>query len=522
MIGSNSNDRRSAGESSSSFELEEMTIAQLQAALEKGEQTARKLVEAYLHRIDELDRRGPELRNVLEINPDAAATADALDAERKAGKVRGPLHGIPILIKDNLDTADRMTTTAGSLALEGSIARQDAFVVSKLREAGAVILGKANLSEWANFRSTHSSSGWSGRGGQVKNPYALDRNPSGSSSGSAGAVAASCCAAAVGTETDGSIVSPSSCCSIVGIKPTVGLVSRSGIIPISRTQDTAGPMARTVEDAAILLGAMAGPDPHDQATSGAEGRAERDYRKFLSKDGLKGARIGVMRLEAFGIGPAAEKVLTQAIDALKSQGAIVIDPVALPEQNKLGDAELKVLLHEFKAGINAYLANLGSQARVQSLDQLIAFNEAHRDREMPYFGQELFHQAAAKGSLESREYQEALNTCRELTRRKGIDALVESQHLDALAAITTGPPCLIDLVNGDANTGGSSTLAAVAGYPSITVPAGYVFGLPVGLSFFGPAFSEPTLLRLAYAFEQATNVRRPPRFLPTAELPQPG
>lgn len=504
------------------FELDETSIAQLQAALDKGEQTSRKLVESYLHRIDILDRRGPTLRSVLEVNPDALQIADALDAERKAGKVRGPLHGIPILIKDNLDTADRMTTTAGSLALEGSIAARDAFVVRKLREAGAVILGKANLSEWANFRSTHSSSGWSGRGGQVKNPYALDRNPSGSSSGSAGAVAASCCAAAVGTETDGSIVSPSSCCSIVGIKPTVGSVSRSGIIPISHTQDTAGPMARTVEDAAILLGAMAGPDSHDQATKAAEGRVERDYRKFLSKDGLKGARIGVMRPQAFGIGPAGENVLAQAIDALKSQGAIVIDPVALPEQNKLGDAELKVLLYEFKAGINAYLAKLGPRARVGSLDQLIAFNEAHRDREMPYFGQELFHQAAKKGSLESPEYLEALDTCRELTRRKGIDALVESQHLDALAAITTGPPCLIDLVNGDANTGGSSTLAAVAGYPSITVPAGYVFGLPVGLSFFGPAFSEPTLLRLAYAFEQTTNVRRPPRFLPTAEMTQPG
>ena len=519
MLGDKSNDSGSGGQSS--FDLQAMTIVQLQAALDKGEQTSRKLVESYLRRIDALDRRGPTLRNVLEVNPDALQIADALDAERKARKVRGPLHGVPILIKDNIDTADRMTTTAGSLALEGSIAAQDAFVVRKLREAGAVILGKANLSEWANFRSTHSTSGWSGRGGQVRNPYALDRNPSGSSSGSAGAVAASCCAAAVGTETDGSIVSPSSCCSIVGIKPTVGLVSRSGVIPISRTQDTAGPMARTVEDAAILLGAMAGTDPLDPATNRAEGRIESDYRKFLHKDGLKGARIGVMRPEAFGIGPAGAIVLAQAIDAMKSQGAIVIDPVALPEQNKLGDAELKVLLYEFKAGINAYLENLGPEARVRSLDQLIAFNEAHRDREMPFFGQELFHQAAAKGSLESEDYQEALNTCRELTGRKGIDALIESQHLDALAAITTGPPCLIDLVNGDANTGGSSTLAAVAGYPSITVPAGYVFGLPVGLSFFGPAFSERALLRLAFAFEQATNVRRPPRFLATAELPQP-
>jgi len=416
----------------SAFELEEATIGRLQAALETGEHTARTLVEKYLHRIDALDRRGPTLRSVLEVNPDAFQIADALDAERKSGEVRGPLHGIPILIKDNLDTADRMTTTAGSLALEGSIAAADAFIVRKLREAGAVLLGKANLSEWANFRSTHSSSGWSGRGGQVKNPYALDRNPSGSSSGSAGAVAANCCAAAVGTETDGSIVSPSSCCSIVGIKPTVGLLSRSGIVPISHTQDTAGPMARTVEDAAILLGAMAGPDPHDDATRGADGHFERDYRKFLCKAGLKGARIGVMRPEAFGIGPAAAKVLADALAAMKSQGAIVIDPVTLPKHDKLGDAELTVLLFEFKAGINAYLGKLAPAARVRTLDELIAFNESHRERAMPFFGQELFYKSAEKGTLESPEYREALDTCRELSRRKGVDAAVGDHDRPAL------------------------------------------------------------------------------------------
>ncbi|MDB5171772.1 MAG: N-carbamoylputrescine amidase [Phycisphaerales bacterium] len=500
------------------FELDEFTIAHLQKAMETGQYTSRQLVEKYSERIDALDRRGPSLRHVLEINPDAGAIADERDAERKAGKSLGPLHGVPILLKDNLDTADRMTTTAGSLALEGSIAPRDSFVARKVRQAGAVLLGKANLSEWANFRSTHSSSGWSGRGGQGKNPYALDRTPSGSSSGSAGAVASNFCAAAVGTETDGSIVSPSSCCSVVGIKPTVGLVSRSGIIPISHTQDTAGPIARTVEDAATLLTAIAGSDPDDDATAASDEHRERDYTRFLDKDGLKGARLGILRDGSLGLGPPSEKVLAASIEAMKSQGAVVIDPVEIPDLGKLGDPELNVLLYEFKAGLNAYLSRLGPKSPVRSLEELIAFNEHHRDPEMPFFGQELFETAQKKAGLDAADYREALDKCRQISRHNGLDAAMEKHKLDALVAITSGPPILIDLVNGDYSTGGSSTLAAVAGYPAITVPAGYAFGLPIGISFFGRAWSEPTLIKLAYAFEQATKVRRPPTFAATAEL----
>ena len=508
------------------FTLEEATFADMQTAMAAGRLTCRALVEAYLARIAALDRRGPQLRAVLEINPDALALADALDAERGAKGARGPLHGIPILLKDNLDTHDGMTTTAGSLALAGSVPARDAFVVRRLREQGALLLGKANLSEWANFRSTRSSSGWSGRGGQCRNPYALDRSPSGSSSGSAVATAANLCAAAVGTETDGSIVSPASHCGLVGIKPTVGLLSRSGIVPIAHSQDTAGPLARTVTDAAILLGAMTG--------------AGTDYTQFLRADGLRGARLGVARRHFF-TGSPSEALIEEALAALRHAGAEIVDPADLATAGQLGDPEMTVLLHEFKADLNRYLAALPpipgasgvataagvsaaavraspSDTPVRSLAALIAWNERHRDQEMPFFGQELLLSAAAKGPLTAPAYVRALAACRRLSRRQGIDATLARHRLDALVAPTGGPPWLIDLVNGDSSSGGSSTPAAVAGYPSITVPAGLSFGLPVGLSFFAGAYSEPTLLRLAYAFERATRHRRAPRYLPTAEL----
>jgi amidase len=518
------------------FELDEATIPELQAALAAGRQTSRGLVEAYLGRIAALDRRGPELRAVLETNPDALAIAGALDAERQAKGPRGPLHGIPILIKDNVATHDRMSTTAGSLALAGSAPARDAWVAQRLRAAGAVLLGKTNLSEWANFRSTRSCSGWSGRGGQCRNPYALDRSPSGSSSGSAAAVAANLCAAAVGTETDGSIVSPSSHCGLVGIKPTVGLLSRSGIVPIAHSQDTAGPMARTVADAAILLGAMVGGgpggtanrDPDDAATL-AGGRALADYTPFLRADGLKGARIGVARKHLFGHS-AAVPLVEEAIAEMRRQGAVIVDPAEITTAGQLDDAELTVLLYEFKADLDAYLAAqppvpaaAGAErlegAPVRSLAELIAFNERHHDREMPFFAQELLQRAAAKGTLADAAYRKALARNHLLARRRGIDATLARHRLDAIVAPTGGPASPIDLVNGDASSGGSSTPAAVAGYPSITVPAGQAFGLPVGMSFIGAAFAEPTLIRLAYAFEQATRHRRPPRFQPSAELP---
>jgi amidase len=500
------------------FELEEVAIAELAAGMSAGKWTARSLVESYLARIAAVNERGPVLRCVLEVSPDVLAEAEALDAERRAKGPRGPLHGIPILLKDNIATHDRMTTTAGSLALAGSIPPRDAFVAARLRAAGALLLGKTNLSEWANFRSTHSSSGWSGRGGQCRNPYALDRSPSGSSSGSAAAAAASCAAAAVGSETDGSIVSPSSMCALVGIKPTVGLLSRAGIVPISHSQDTAGPMARTVADAAALLGAMTGVDPRDEATRASRGRALADYARFLDPKGLAGARLGVARAHYFGGNPAADRAVEAAIAELKRLGAVIVDPADIATAGKFDDSELEVLLYEFKADLNRYLAELGPQAPVRTLQDLIAWNESHRAQEMPYFGQELFAMAQKKGPLSDAAYQEALAKSRRLARSEGIDATLAKHKLDAIVAPTGTPAWLIDLVNGDPSSLSSSSAAAVAGYPSVTVPAGDVFGLPVGISFIGPPWSEGSLIRYAYAFEQGTRHRKPPRFLPTIDL----
>jgi amidase len=498
------------------FELEEATVADLQTRMAAGGLTARRLAEVYLDRIARLDHDGPELRSVIETNPDALATADALDAERRAKGPRGALHGIPILLKDNVDTADRMATTAGSLALEGKAPPQDAHVTKRLREAGAVILGKANLSEWANFRSTRSVSGWSARGGQCRNPYALDRNPCGSSAGSGAAVSANLTALAVGTETDGSIVCPATTCGVVGIKPTVGLVSRAGIVPISHTQDTAGPMARTVADAAALLTALAGADPRDPATAGAAERAT-DYTKHLDADGLRNARIGVARNMA-GFHPDTDRRFEEALAELKRRGATLVDPADVPNVKELGDPEYEVLLYEFKADLEAYLAARGEQAPVRTLADLIAFNEKNRDREMPFFGQEIFVKAQEKGGLATPAYREALDKCHRLARQEGLDALFDKHTLDALVAPTGAPAWVIDPVSGDHFVGGNSTPAAVAGYPTVSVPMGFVFGLPVGLSFIGRAWSEPALVRLAHAFEQATRHRRPPRFLPTAVL----
>lgn len=501
----------------SDFEFEEATITDLQQLIKSGKLPARILVESYLKRIESVDRRGPRLNSVIETNPDALAIADALDKERKEKGVRGPLHGIPVLIKDNIDTADRMKTTAGSLALVGSKPLRDAFVAQRLRESGAIILGKTNLSEWANFRSTHSTSGWSGRGGQTHNPYALDRNPCGSSSGSGVAVSANLCVVAIGTETDGSIVCPSSANSLVGIKPTVGLVSRSGIIPISHSQDTAGPMARTVTDAAILLSALASIDERDAVTQQSRGKASSDYTQFLDKNGLRGARIGVAR-KSFGFNDAVDKLMEDAIKEMKRLGAVIVDPADIVTNGKFDDSELEVLLYEFKADLNAYLAGLGPGAPVHSLKEIIEFNVRHKEKEMPYFGQELFTRAEAKGPLTSKAYRLALAKDQRLSRTEGIDATMQKHKLDAIIAPTGGPPWNTDVVNGDHFGGGSSTPAAVAGYPNISVPAGYVFGLPVGISFFGKAYSEPTLIKLAFAYEQASMFRRPPQFLPAADM----
>jgi amidase len=496
------------------FELDEVTITELQARLTSGKLSVVALAKKYLARISEIDNRGPALRSVLELNPDALSIAAALDRERKSKGSRGPMHGIPVLIKDNIATHDRMTTTAGSLALAGSIAPRDAFVVEQLRAAGAVILGKTNLSEWANFRGERSTSGWSGRGGQTRNPYALDRNPSGSSSGSAVAAAANLCAAAIGTETDGSILSPARFNGVVGLKPTVGLVSRAGIIPISRSQDTAGPMARTVTDAAILLGATTGEDPRDDATAASAGKAHRDYTRFLDADGLRGARIGVAR-RTFNGHPEVTPLMDRLLAEMTRRGAVLIDPIALPPGSGYA-SEFEVLSYEFKAGLNAYLADLGPDAPVHTLREVIEFNDRHAQQEMPWFKQETLIKAEAKGPLTEEAYLNALAKCRKATREDGIDALMDKQQLDVIFASGGGPAPVIDYAYGDGNTGGGGiALAAVAGYPSISVPAGFIAGMPVSVFFFSRAWSEPTLLRIAFAFEQAIQARRPPRFLPT-------
>jgi amidase len=502
------------------FELDEITIADLQDGMKSGKFTARSLVEKYSARIEEIDsnkdKNGPAINSILEMNPDALSIAESLDQERKANKTRGPLHGIPVLIKDNIDTADRMMTTAGSLALLGSKPLQDSYVAQKLRAAGAVILGKTNLSEWANIRCSHSTSGWSGRGGLTRNPYALDRNPCGSSSGTGAGISANLCAVGIGTETDGSIVCPSSSNGLAGIKPTVGLVSRSGIIPISHSQDGAGPMCRTVRDAAILLGALAGVDPQDSATAASQGKSFTDYVQFCDPNGLRGARIGVAR-KYFGFNDAVDALMEQSLDAMKKQGATLVDPADIETFGKFDDTELLVFMYELKADLNAYLARLGPNAPVRTLKDIIDFNDRNRQKEMPYFGQDLFLKAEAKGPLTEKAYIDALEKNHQLARTEGIDALMAKYNLDAIVAPTGGPAWLTDLVNGDHVAGGSSNAAAVAGYPNINVTAGFISGLPVGISFFGRAWSEPVLIRLAFAFEQSTKARQAPRFLSTID-----
>jgi amidase len=485
--------------------------------MESGRFTARSITEMYLTRIEEVDRQGPTLRAIIETNPEALAVAESLDEERRANGPRGPLHGIPVLLKDNIDTADKMTTTAGSLALAGSIPSRDSFAARKLREAGCILLAKSNLSEWANFRSTQSTSGWSARGGQCRNPYALNRNPCGSSSGSAVGVSANLGTVSIGTETDGSIVCPSNANGNVGIKPTLGLVSRSGIVPIAHSQDTAGPMARTVTDATILLGALTGVDPGDSATALSDGHFQANYTPYLDPNGLRGARIGVAR-QFFGFHSKVDRLMDSAIEEMKRLGAEIIDPSDIPTRGEFEASEFEVLLYEFKADLNRYLSTLGANVSVRTLADIIAFNEDNRDEEMPYFEQEILITAEEKGPLTSKEYLESLEKNHLLSREKGIDAVMDQRRLDAIIAPTGGPAWTTDLVNGDHFLGGSSTFAAVAGYPNINVPAGYVRGLPVGISFFGKPWSEPTLIKLAFSFEQATRFRRPPGFKPTADL----
>jgi len=507
--------REAPGYRPSGFELDEVTVSDLQRRMQQGELTAERITQLYVARIEEIDRRGPTVNSVIELNPDALSIARQLDNERKSNHIRGPLHGIPVLIKDNIDTNDHMQTTAGSLALAGAPTPHDSFVASRLRGAGAVILGKTNLSEWANFRSTKSTSGWSGRGGQTKNPYALDRNPCGSSSGTGAAVSASLCTVGVGTETDGSVVCPSSMCGLVGIKPTVGLISRAGIIPISHTQDTAGPMARTVRDAAILLGALTGTDARDPITAPSAGKSYTDYTQFLNANGLRGARLGIAR-HFFNINPAVTAVMEDCITLIRQAGATIIDPVDSPSIGKWQETEFSVLVYEFKADLNAYLAGRG--AAVRSLTDCIAFNRAHRAEEMPYFEQEIMEMAEKKGPLTEKAYTDALANNIRLTRNETIDAMILKDKLDALVAPTAGPSWLTDWVAGDHADSGCSSPPAVAGYPHVTVPAGFQFGLPLGISFFGTAWSEPILLKIAYGFEQARNARRKPEFLPTVSF----
>jgi amidase len=503
------------GDAADDLPLEEVTIDQLQEKMNSGTLTAKSLTRQYLKRIAAIDKKGPALNAVIEINPDALTIAEELDAERKAGKVRGPMHGIPVLVKDNINTGDKMMTTAGSLALEGHLAAQDAFIVAQLRKAGAVILGKTNLSEWANFRSSRSTSGWSSRGGQTRNPYRLDRNPSGSSAGSGSAVAASLCAVAVGTETNGSVVSPSSINGIVGIKPTVGLLSRSGIIPISATQDTAGPMARTVRDAALLLGAMTGVDAADPVTAESKGKALTDYTSFLDVNGLKGKRIGIEKSFLSGGHEGVAALFQDAVATLKAQGATVVEIDLFKLLNEPNAVEGLILQYEFKDGLNKYLA--GANAKVKTLADVIAFNKANEKKAMPFFKQETLERSEARGGLDSTEYQDALKKL--LTTRTIIDDLLKQNQLDALSACTSGVACCIDLISGDYRTGsGFSGPAAMAGYPHITVPMGTVMGLPVGFSFVGSAYKEPELLKLAYAFEQASKKRTAPVFL-TGQIP---
>ena len=492
------------------FALNEITINELQQKMQSGEYTAHSITQLYLDRINQIDKAGPKLNSVIEINPDAIAIADAMDVERKNGKVRGPLHGIPVLIKDNIDTGDKMQTTAGALALEGNIAKKDAFIISKLREAGAVLLGKTNLSEWANFRSTNSCSGWSSRGGQTKSPYIIDHNPCGSSAGSGVAVAANLCAVAIGSETDGSITCPASVNNLVGIKPTVGLLSRSGIIPISATQDTAGPLARTVTDAAILLAALTGVDEADVVTKESNGKAQTDYTKFLTTDGLKGKNIGIDR-KTKSTNQFINKLLDEAIEQMKKLGANIIEIEFVEKINEIGKYENEILHYEFKDGVNKYLAGAGH--KIKTLKDVIDFNKANEDKAMPYFKQETLEASEKKGDLKTVAYLEALTKGRDASR-KIIDGVIQQHKLDAIAGITMGPACSIDVMYGDRWGDVSLTQpAAMSGYPHISLPCGMVYRLPVGLSFFGAAYTEAQLINMAYAYEQATKKRMAPTFI---------
>ena len=493
------------------FDIEEITVMELQNALKAGDVTSKQLVEIYLERIKQIDGK---LNSIIEINPDALKIAEQMDKERKSGKVRSQMHGIPIVIKDNIDTADKMKTTAGSLALvEAPTPKQDAFIVQQLQKAGAVLIGKTNLSEWANFRSENSSSGWSGRGGQTHNPYILDRSPCGSSSGSGVAVAANLTAVAIGTETDGSVVCPSSINGIVGIKPTLGLVSRSGIIPIAHSQDTAGPMARTVTDAVILLNAMVGEDKNDSITSQATTKGEKDYTKFLDKDGLKDAKIGVVR-QYFGRNARLDKLMEENLKKLEQNGAKLTD-VNFPELRNYGDDEFEVLLYEFKEDLNKYLAERGG--KYNTLEKLIEYNKQNADKEMPYFEQEIFIKAQEKKDLNDPVYRLALLQSKVLTQDKGIDMVMDKDNLDAIVAPSNAQSWMIDLINGDSPTNyvSSSSMPAISGYPNITVPSGFLNEMPIGMSFFGREFSEPTLIKIAYSWEQASNARRKPKYLDT-------